>query len=250
MQFHLSRSRGRDSICVHLCLYPIHCFRARLVSFRYRLRFRAVRFAAFMIYLNNWIDAHFWLCRICDCWGRRERSTKGDASFIKCTCWFSFLSVAPFRDLLREWKMRLCQKADGYKKISRKVTLTRYLIEPYASNIFMLWLFMCGVCLTGREWEKNKQWQHKWRRDIAFPDIQSFKHMVNIYFYYINSLFCALAEWSIIAKTKRCIVVLWPLHVFFQKLFLFSLNVHVRHYGGNRKSCSCIIYRLVWFMNT
>lgn len=83
-------ARTRLNLCAFVFIsYTLFQGPSRLVSFRYRLRFRAVRFAAFMIYLNNWIDAHFWLCRICDCWGRREKH-KRRASFIKCTCWFSF----------------------------------------------------------------------------------------------------------------------------------------------------------------
>lgn len=91
--------------------------------------------------------------------------------------------------------------ADGPVTKQPKIHLTRYLIEPYASNIFMLWLFMCGV------WRK-KEINNESINGGETLHFQTFSRLVNIwliYFHLISLLFlCSRKNETSSPNWKRC----------------------------------------------
>lgn len=106
-------------------------------------------------------------------------------SYSKCTCskriFFIAILITMYRDLLREWKMnfwKLLMAIKSIPNIFNKILNWALYVEYIYVMTFYVW------CLT-----KKKQWQHKWRRDIEFPDIQSFKHMANIFLFHFISPF-------------------------------------------------------------
>lgn len=228
------QDRGQSKFVCICVIFPYIVSCSSHLDVSLLLLFVCSFFVLSMIYLNNWIDAHFWFGRM----ARFEEEDDNEKRCIihKCTCSVRFSFYCCTHNALRcpfcEWKMKF-----------RILSSTRRAIKTSQNwlNKILNWAFCCDFLCVVSDGGKNKQWEHKWRRDIAFPDIQSFKHMVNIFPYYFSLLSLSATlqvsrkNETSSPKRQRCIL-LSSWHVAFKKVFLSSLKVHVRHYGGTPKS--------------